>query len=291
MWDSDGDGVTDMNDDYVFDATRAYDNYQPADDYGTLVFEDIWPNYGDYDFNDLVLGYRFMTVTNASNEVVEIYATFIARANGAALHNGFGFELPDADEGILTNVEVTGYSHTQGIITIDGTTHLETGQTNPVVIAFDDTYDLMPGIYNTITGGSSASEDSVVIHIEVTGGGPFTAADFSLTTWNPFLFIEQTRGRELHLLDYTPTGLMNTDYFGTGDDASVPATDDYYKSANLLPWALDFPFSFSWATEFNAINTAYLHFTEWAESGDVSYPDWYINTDAGYRNETNIYTP
>lgn len=295
-WDSDGDGVDDLDDDYEMDATRAYDNYSPASDYGTLAFEDIWPNYGDYDFNDLILGYRFKTVTNASNEVVEIYATFVVRANGGNLHNGFGFELPDAVAGILTNVVVTGYSHTQGIITIDGTTKLESGQTNPVIIAFDNDADLMPGICNTVTGGYSANTDSVVIKIEVTGGGPFSANDFSLATWNPFLFIDQTRGRELHELDNTPTDLMTTTYFGTGDDASVPGTGDYYKSSNDLPWVLDFPTSFSWATEYNAINTAYLHFTEWAESGGTTYNTtgvdlWYEITAAGYRNTTYIYVP
>lgn len=290
-FDTDEDGITDDNDDYEFDDTRAFDNFLPATAYGTLVFEDIWPNYGDYDFNDLVLGYRFKTVTNASNDVVEIFATFIVRANGANMHNGFGFELPDAVAGILTNVEVTGYSLTQGIITIDGTTHLESGQSNPVVIAFDDTYDLMAGIYNTVTGGASASTDSVVIYMEVTGGGPFDEADFSLDTWNPFIFINQTRGRELHLLDYTPTDLMTTAYFGTGNDASVPASGDYYKSANDLPWGLNFPVSFSYASEFNAINTAYLHFTAWAESGGTLYTDWYSNTAGGYRNTTYIYVP
>ena len=290
-WDSDGDGVTDLNDDYPLDDTRAFDNFMPTTDYGTLAFEDLWPSYGDYDFNDLILGYRFKTVTNASNEVVEIFGTFIVRANGAAMHNGFGFELPDAVAGVLTNVEVTGYLHTQGIITINGTTKLESGQTNPVVIAFDDTYDLMDGLFNTIIGGETALEDSVTIQIEVTGGGPFTAANFSLDTWNPFIFIHQIRGRELHQLDYVPTDLMTTSYFGTNDDASVPGTGDYYKTSGDLPWVLDIPTSFSYPSEYNDINAAFLHFTAWAESGGALYTDWYSNTAAGYRNNTYIYAP
>ena len=272
------------------DATRAYDNYKPTTDYGTLVYEDIWPWEGDYDFNDLVLGYRFKTVTNASDEVVEIYATFIVRANGARMHNGFGFELPDAAAGILTNVEVSGYSHTQGIITIDGTTKLESAQTNPVVIAFDDTWDLMQGISNTYSG-SFTPYDSVEIKIEVTGGGPFTAANFSLNTWNPFLFIEQTRGREVHLIDYTPTDLMTTTYFGTGHDASVPGTGDYYKTNTDYPWGMEFETTYSHTVELRGPSIAYLHFIEWIQSGGTLYTDWYSNTGVGYRNTAYIYTP
>ncbi len=290
-FDSDEDGVWDENDDYPLDANRAFNNFFPVTDYGTLVFEDIWPSYGDYDFNDLVLGYRFTTVTNASNEVVEVLGTFIVRANGAKMLNGFGFELPDADPGIMTNVEVSGYSHTGGIIILDGVTRLESGQTNPVVIAFDNTYDLMNGIFNTISGGPVADPDSVTITLAVTGGGPYVAADFALDTWNPFLFINQDRGRELHLLDYPPTDLMNTAYFGMGDDVSDPVTGDYYKSAIFLPWALDFPTSFDYVEEYTWLTTAYLHFNEWAESGGMEYPDWYSNTGAGYRNTTNIYQP
>jgi len=288
-FDSDGDGALDDTDDYEFDATRAFDNFYPATDYGTLACEDLWPWYGDYDFNDLILGYRFKTVTNASNEVVEIFATFIVRANGAGLHNGFGFELPDAESTIASNIVVTGYSHNHGLVTINGTSHLETGQTNPVIIAFDDTYDLMPGIFNTIPGNATAAIDSVVITINVTGGGPYDEGDFSLGTWNPFLFIDATRGREVHQLDYPPTDLMNITYFGMGSDASIPASDIYYQTSNHLPWMLDFPTNFKYASEYNDINTAYLHFSEWAESGGTTYTDWYSNTGAGYRNTANIY--
>lgn len=288
-WDSDGDGVTDLNDDYPLDATRAFDNYFPAADTGTLVFEDIWPCFGDYDFNDLVMGYRFKTVTNASNEVVEIFGTFITRANGAILDNGFGFELPDAVAGILTNVEVSGYSHTQSIVAIDGTTKLETGQTNPVVIVIDDINNVMGDYSNTLTGWPYITPAITTIKIDVTGGGPFTAGDFSLATWNPFLIINQIRGYELHLYDYAPTNLVITNYFGQCSDTSVIVNDEYYRSPTHLPWALDFPVQFDYPKETISISDTYLHFVEWAESDKVLYTDWYTNTAAGYRNPSNIY--
>jgi len=290
-FDSDSDGVDDEDDDYPTDATRAFNNYYPVAGTGTLAFEDLWPHWGDYDFNDLILDYRFKTVTNASNEVVEVIGTFTVRANGAALHNGFGFVLPDADSDIPANIEVTGYSLTHGIITLDGTSHLESGQTEPVVIVFDDTYDLMPGISNTVPGGAYHDPVSIDITMTVTGGGPFSEGDFGLDSWNPFLFVELTRGREVHLMDYPPTDLVNPAYFGTGDDASDPLTSTYYHTATGFPWGLDFPVSYEYTAEYRPPSIAYLHFIEWIESGGTLYTDWYSNTDPGYRNETYIYAP
>jgi len=290
-FDSDGDGVFDEDDDYPLDDTRAFDNYYPVAGTGTLAFEDLWPWWGDYDFNDLILDYRFKTVTNYDNEVVEVIGTFTVRANGAKMHNGFGFALPDADATIASNIVVTGYSLTQGIITIDGTSHFESGHTYPVVIAFDDTWDLMEGIYNTVPGGAYTPPVSIDITMTVTGGGPFEESDFALDTWNPFLFIDLTRGREVHLIDYLPTALMDPDYFGQGDDASDPGTDTYYHTITGFPWGMDFPVAYEYTCEYREPSIAYLHFIEWIQSGGTLFTDWYSNTGAGYRNTTYIWAP
>lgn len=290
-FDSDSDGVDDEDDDYPLDATRAFNNYYPVAGTGTLAFEDLWPFCGDYDFNDLILDYRFKTVSNASDDVVEVIGTFTVRANGAALYNGFGFVLPDADSDIPDNIEVTGYSLTHGIITLDGMNHLEAGQTKPVVIVFDDAYDLMPGISNTVLGGAYHDPVSIDITMTVTNGFYFREDDFGLDSWNPFLFIELTRGREVHLMDYPPTDLVNPDLFGTGSDASDPGTSTYYHTSTGLPWAMDFPISYEYTVEYQPPSMGYLHFIEWVESGGTTYTDWYSNAGAGYRDNTYIYTP
>ncbi len=78
--DVDGDGIPDDQDDYPNDPLRAFDNYFPAAGFGSLAFEDLWPGKGDYDFNDVVVDYRFQTVTNALNQVVEIFGTFYGKS-------------------------------------------------------------------------------------------------------------------------------------------------------------------------------------------------------------------
>nr|NQU89221.1 LruC domain-containing protein [Bacteroidota bacterium] len=140
--DSDLDGVPDDEDDYPFDPLRAFDNYFPAEGYGSLAFEDLYPGKGDYDFNDLVVDYRFQTVTNAGNDVVEIFGDFPVKASGASFDNGFGFSLPDANPLATTGMIITGQNITRNYITLlpGG---LEAAQSLPTVIVFDNLFDIL----------------------------------------------------------------------------------------------------------------------------------------------------
>jgi LruC domain-containing protein len=105
---------------------------------------------------------------------------------------------------------------------------------------------------------------------------------------NPFMFVNQVRGHEVHLPDYTPTSLANTGLLGSGHDRSNPSTGYYYKDINGLPWALMLPKEFDYPKEKASITSAYGLFAPWAISGGTAYTDWYFNTP-GYRNTDNIY--
>jgi biotin carboxyl carrier protein len=119
---------------------------------------------------------------------------------------------------------------------------------------------------------------------------PVSTSITGTAPYNPFLIVDKTRGKEVHLSGNIPTDLADMALFGTWADDSDPATGKYYQTVNNLPWALDLPVSFDYPVEQVEIIHAYNHFVEWAESGGSSYPDWYED-NAGYRNSTNIYTP
>lgn len=291
-FDSDEDGVPDLIDDYWDDGSRAYDNYYPDGDTGTVVFEDLWPGTGDYDFNDLVIGYQFKTVTNAANEVREIIAYFEVRAHGAQLNNAFGFQLPGADGDVKSEVVVTGYSHTQGaFINVDGTTYFETGQTFPVVIVMDQISDFMDKWTNTTDRSWKPKVAYVPMTITMTVplSSSFDAADFDIEHWDPFMIINQNRELEVHLIDRKHTDKANPSYLGTVDDVSDAGNNKYYRTATGLPWALEFLTAFEWPREKVDITWAYYHFREWAESDGGDFTDWYSSTASGYRFDDNIY--
>jgi LruC domain-containing protein len=79
---------------------------------------------------------------------------------------------------------------------------------------------------------------------------------------------------------------MNTELFGTGDDASQSGS--WYKTAENLPWAVNIPESWDYPVEKAQITRAYLKFKHWAQSSGASYPDWYRNLP-GYTNQDFIY--
>ncbi len=291
--DTDGDGVVDHLDDFPNIPTQSFENNNPPSTTGSLGFEDLWPGKGDFDFNDIVVDYQFSSITNAQNKVIEVSVTFIVKASGAYLRNGFGFNLPDANPNLKAHLNVTGYNLQEGYISLNSK-GLENGQTHPTIIVFDDVFNLLPhpqvGIgVNTEEWTPFVPYYTLTITM-VPDAMNFTLNDFSLETWNPFIIVDGNREIEVHLPDYEPTSLVNPSYFGSWDDDTQPGFGKYYKTTNNLPWAIHIAEPFEWPREKIEIGWAYYHFIEWAVSSGSSYPDWYKDF-FGYRNNGNLYHP
>lgn len=288
--DTDGDGVKNADDDFPEDAAKSFINNYPASNYGTLAFEDLWPAKGDYDFNDLVIDYQFRTITNSENYVAEIQADFIIRAIGASFKNGFGFQFPNAtiDD---DDISVTGYNVINDYITLSSN-GLESRQNRPTVIVFDNAFDIMPRIggelgVNTDPTASVTEPDTVKIVITIEPG-KYNENQINLTNFNPFIIVDMTRSKEIHLPDYAPTSLVANFYFNTLHDDSNITQGRYYKTENNLPWAINLYQSFDYPAEKNEIVKAYLKFSQWAESNGEQFPDWYLEKE-GYRDTDLIY--
>ena len=284
--DTDGDGVIDSEDDFPNDPDRAFNSTTSE---GTLAFEDLWPNMGDFDFNDLVVDYQLNTVTNANNYVVDVNSVFTVRATGAGFHNGFGFQLPNNNVA-ANDITVTGSSINKNYISVNAN-GLESGQSLPTVIVFDDSYDVLqhPGSglgINTIPGSPTVAPATITVTMSFKQN-TYVTSDLDLANFNPFLIVNGDRGREIHLPDYAPTSLANSALFGTKDDSSIPGSR-YYKTGSNLPWAINIPESFDYPIEKIEILDAYQYFDDWSQTGGQTYSDWYKNL-SGYRNGANIY--
>ena len=265
-------------------------NNFPAAGYGTLAFEDLWPAKGDYDFNDLVLDYKFEISTNIFNYVDKVKATFVIKAFGASLENGFGFQLPGIKN--AADLAVTGYSLTDGYIKLDNN-GTETGQAKPTIIVYDNAFKQMthPGVgigVNTDPTAPYVAPKTIEVTITFKPN-TYSYSDLDISNFNPFLIVNKVRGVEVHLPNYAPTSLVNQSLFGTVDDKSDPSKSSYYKTANNLPWAINIYEKFDYPKEKIDIIQTYLHFAEWATSGGTLFPDWYKNLP-GYRNAASIYT-
>ncbi len=296
--DDDDDGVCNDDDDYPTNPHSSSTSYYPSQNgYGTLAFEDQWPQKGEYDLNDIVVNYKISTITNASNKVVEVNAKFILRATGAGYHNGFGFQL----DGIAPNkiISVTGNSISPSSIYSFNSNGTEAGQTYANIIVFDDFYNSMewPGSgigINTDKNAPFVPYDTLNVKIVFinngvqAAGGTVSSSSLTSDKFNFYIVTNQERGREIHLADKVPTSKANTSLFGTEEDRSVPSNGKYYRTENNLPWAINVLQSFDYPKEKSPINEAYIHFIEWARSSGSLYPNWFSNT-SGYRDATKIY--
>ncbi len=268
--DTDSDGIIDYYDEYPDDAEKAYNTYTPSlYGVGSLIFEDRWPFQGDYDFNDLVVYYNFITIMNSQDQVVELRGDFTIEHVGASYSNGFGIELP-FHPGLITSV--TGYNITSGLVNINQK-GLEEGHASDktVIILFDDANANKYQTINLVVELVEPLEPSLV------GVAPF----------NPFIFANSDRGREIHLINLPPTDLVDNSFFQTEDDESIPEQGKYYRTETRLPWAINMMHGFIIPIEGKSINMGYNKFNDWAESGGGVFSDWYKN-NPGYRNPEHL---
>ncbi len=264
-----------------------YASYPASGKWATLAFEDDWPNLGDYDMNDLVVSYRYSFAKNKAGDIVSLQADFAVTASGASFYNGLGFELPIST---LLVQNVTGQRLNAGYIQLNAN-GTEAGQHNAVIIPFDNHEDLLhysdhsyfinvyPAKYRT--AGDTA-------HVVVTFTKPLDKSYIASAPFNPFLISNMRRGHEVHLPGGKPTDKADKALFNTNDDNSGSGTN--YVSKNKFPWALNFTDGmYEYPIEKARINTAYLHYQDWIQSGRKNYGDWYSNSQAGYRNDDNIF--
>lgn len=301
--DRDGDGIPDTSDDYPNDATKAFNNkYPSASTFGTMAFEDLWPSKGDYDLNDMVIDYQINQITNAANKVVEVNGKLVVIAMGASYHNGFGMALGIPT--VMVKETTTTFKNSVGSLVKHGTTTLgsnglETPVNNPysnigneaVFVVFDDGYDILKytgggnGV-NTTIGSLFSTPDT--IYFKMTMTTPQNPSAMGNPPYNPFLFVNGDRTKEIHLQNMVPTGKSNTKFFMTSQDNTIPSKSKYYKTYKNLPWGILFLDKFNYPVEGAAIIDAYTYFAPWAESSGSNFSNWYSPTADG-RNQSKIY--
>lgn len=286
--DTDNDGVKDLLDRYPTEpSVSGIVSYPTHDAYATLAFEDLWPAKGDYDFNDLVLSYRHNLIINADNLVTRIETELYIAAVGSNYNKGFGFQFDFAPGDIAS---VNGQRITKQILSLapNGT---ENGQSKAVVIAFDNVFDLIrnrPSGPFINTTSDVAHADSDTLRLVITLTVPKRLDQLGELPFNPFVYIRDDRGKELHLIDHEPTDLMNSSYLGSKADKSDASQGKYFVSENNQPWVLNIVGDFAHPLEKTEILDGYEYFDIWAQSGGVSRKDWHVE-HAGYRNGKYVY--
>lgn len=275
--DSDSDGITDSQDEFPQDFTRASSSYYPSQqNWTTLAFEDNWPKVGDYDMNDLVVRERFQTIFNAAGLISGFKLSGFIDARGAANHNGFALRIMNMDKNQVKQASISIAGQTRSIVA-------EGDQRNPVLIFWQDSHSYTDtGVSQGNCSHFNTSRDcpqlpAVAYEVDVQLATPVASLPHSALDF--FIFHRDYRGREIHFADYPPTDKFDTTQFGKFDDTSVPGSNRYFRSANNLPWALKIPSQWRYPREYIDVIWAYPEYEIWVESGGVQGTNWFQLND------------
>jgi LruC domain-containing protein len=266
--DSDGDGAPDVSDAFPCDGSLQLQSFFPAEgQFGTLMFEDEWPNAGDQDFNDLVLDWNYRVESDA-NGVRVLTATFDIVALGGQHALGLGLGLPVAKAGLQT-----------ATLSIDGgpaqplTASAADSQVVLSVADLRSALGLAQGPLNVISGGATAPNRRLTI-VATFGSGVSIA-----TNQAPFdVFAVRNEpgalpGHEIHRPEYAGTAAMNSGLFNTGSDGST--TTRKFVDTQGLPFALALHARADYPMEETHIAALFPDVIAFATSGGTTNTDFY----------------
>jgi LruC domain-containing protein len=263
--DSDGDGIQDQDDAFPLDPNVAFELFNPSKyGMGTIAFEDLWPSYGDYDFNDVALNYQVIMKLNAQNLAVQMDIICRVKANGAGITNGIGIEIPNLSPSQIKSVSGTILTENYITVSPNGT---ETNQQHAVIILTDAAKNLL-------------AEHTISIKFTQ----PITTYDLGTAPFNPFIIANKKRKKEIHLPYSKPTSLGENYAQIAGANQDIKGN---YISDEGMPWGISFLHDFKVPKEKVNITEAYNFFIQWANSGGTLYSDWYKD-NLGNRNLDKI---
>lgn len=267
--------------------------------WGTLMFEDLWPAYGDYDFNDFVVNYKMQLYPNNKNMVKEMILGIRIKAIGGSLP----YDLCLAIRGIKAG-EIEEFEKQEAYNALEDADMelLNPGnnEKNPPIFRFNNirTNTKAPkgfAYLNTDPNEKARVQEGDMVNITfyITFRNSIPQADLTLDAFDFFIAKPVEEGasqwQEIHTRGYAPTEEFGrTVYEQTKEGNSyIGKSDIYYSSNTNLVWAINIPTNIPHAHEKADFLKAYPYFKNWATSGGKQHKDWYENKE-GYRVKSNL---
>lgn len=236
------------------------ENVQSYSRRGMLAFEDLWPNQGDYDMNDVITQYT-SRIYNTPKGVIKLVDEITVQWCGGEIPSGFGYQL-DVKTGLIKSCTV---SPLQSSVAVNGY-GVEMGQDKATIIVFDDIRKAVGTTFTITTEFTKPISASLLV-----------------PPYNPFIVPGLgygDRGKEVHLTDNPPTDLADKTLLSTGNDLSNPENNKYYFSKDNFPFAIHIPeTTFMTPKESIRIDESYPQFSKWVISQGENYKDWYLYPD------------
>ncbi|MCD8031631.1 MAG: LruC domain-containing protein [Bacteroides sp.] len=247
----------------------------------SYAFEDLYPEMGDYDFNDIVLDIA-TTYNRANNNAIESVEIEITLATvGATKQIGAGLRLmgvAQSDIASITFVDPNNMRSTLSGSLFDASTY-ESGTTSAAVIplfgdahkVYNDQYDYQRRLILNTAAANAITPYTMKIVLVM--------ADQSKT--NPMISMENmdffigfagalNKRTEVHLFEWIANATPNGEVYADG--AAEVAIGGRYT------WAVCVPGIFTYPKEGVTITEAYPDFTGWAANRTTNQ-EWYTNPE------------
>lgn len=235
---------------------------------GTLAFEDLWPNQGDYDMNDVVVTYQRSYTVDDKGNVIGLKDIYTPVHKGGQIKSGFGYQIGIPATSVSKVVIENGSSTNPNL-----SNSMELEQENATFILFDDMEQAM-------------KNGAITVTLEISDL-TLEAMQKDIHFYNPFIRVSPNKNdknpiQEIHLTNYPPTDRADRAYFGRYNDRSSvnengdPEGPYYYVSDNDYPFAIDLPImDYSVPTEAVRIDKFYPKFGNWVKTKGEEDADWY----------------
>ncbi|MFA7116581.1 MAG: LruC domain-containing protein [Bacteroidales bacterium] len=252
----------------------------------SVAFEDLWPSYGDYDVNDIVVHItNVQAVIDQDNNVKSVNFLGGLNAVGATYDIGFSLMLDEVFSSQIASVSYNGNESREGVGEYNGTTEIAEIPFISSAHKYYKNESSTPLItLNTLdTDRPRAVGPEINITINFVDNSQVSIDDLALSKLNYFIIIKgasynSQRRLEIHRKGFMASELANHNY----DSLYAMSSSDYlYASYNGFPWGIIVPDSLNgnmweWPDESIRIDIAYDKFLNWINTNGSEDENWYL---------------
>lgn len=255
--------------------------YIPArwNGWGTLMFEDLWPAYGDFDFNDFVVNYKIQLYMQNKNKVDAMLIGVRVKAVGGSIPYDLCLAMKGVKGGEIDQIEPYNSKNAPEaeLVALNSPNYVK----EPAVLKFlnirENANRPAGAAYVNTEEGYEMPEDRLAeASFMVYFRNSIAIEDVAFDTFDFFLTRDrESDGRriEIHRGGFEPTPAATADYNAlAGQSAYTDRAGRFYYSNDGLVWAINIPFDIQHAYEKTDFLKAYPQMLEWAQSGGAVAP-------------------
>ena len=226
--------------------------FYPAKGEGTVMFEDNYPETGDYDFNDFVGHYQVEIETLPNSEQIKsIIFTLKVMAIGGIKPYIPHLRIQSFNATYVESFSVKEHEGDVKVVQM-------ADDKGKLVYAFygaekNPTQNPNSEFLNTVNGAVTPLTNKVVLTINFKNNPDINMAYIYVDMFDIFL-ANSDRSQEIHMLGYGPAFSGSTNY----------DKEHFYKNSDNLVWGINIPTVIAHAVEKANFLNAYPRFADWA---------------------------